>query len=134
MGNGRLVRKLIIALDIYTMKFKNLFTGLTILLLISNCSSGGDDISNEPDPDPTTITYNNKVKAIINGNCGSCHGNPTNNGAPISYTNFTQVKNDINDIISRINSSSNPMPPTGLIAQSLRDDIQKWKDDGLLEN
>lgn len=115
------------------MKFKNLIYVFAITALMYNCSSSSND-DLDPDPDPTTVTYNNTVKAIINGNCGSCHGNPTSNGAPISYNTYNLVKGDINDIISRINSTSNPMPPTGLMAPSLRDDIQQWKDDGLLEN
>lgn len=117
------------------MNLTKLTSVLIVSIMLFSCSSSSnDDLTNEPDPTPTTITYNNKVKGIINSNCGSCHGNPTDNAAPVSYNTFNLVKNDIDDIISRINSAASPMPPTGLMSQSLRDDIQKWKDDGLLEN
>ena len=115
------------------MKFKTLIYVFVIAALVFNCSSSSND-DLDPDPTPTTVTYNNTVKSIINNNCGSCHGDPTANGAPISYNTFTSVKNDVNDILTRINSNSNPMPPTGLMSSSLRAQIQKWKDDGLLEN
>ena len=118
------------------MNFKNLIYMLGTSFLIFACSSGGDDpASPNPDPNPTAkITYNANVKSIIDGNCISCHGSPTSNGAPMSLTTYTQVKNNINAIITRINSSTNPMPQSGLMPQASRDLIQQWKDDGLLEN
>lgn len=119
------------------MNFKNLIFAFAILALLFNCSSSsGDDLNNDPDPDPdpTAVTYNNTVQSIISGNCLNCHGSPTANGAPTSYTTFTQVKNGIDGIINRINNASNPMPQSGLMSQENRDLIQQWKDDGLLEN
>ena len=118
------------------MKFKHLIFATMTSLFLMNCSnSGGDDLSGTPDPDPDTkITYDANIKNILNNNCTNCHGSPTSNGAPTSYTTYTQVKNDINKIISRINNASSPMPQAGLMPQANRDLIQKWKDDGLLEN
>ncbi len=115
------------------MNFKN-FIYLFAIILIFSCSGGTDDVS-QPDPDPNTkITYDANVKNIIGGNCLQCHGNPTANGAPFSLTTYTQVKDRVDIILTRINSSSSPMPPTGQMPFSNRDIIQKWKDDGLLEN
>lgn len=105
------------------------------MLFFTCSSSSSDDVNPDPDPGPTTeVTYDDDVKAIINSNCTSCHGATPTNGAPTSYTTYNQVKNDADKIISRINNAGSPMPPTGLMAQSLRDKIQQWKDDGLLEN
>ena len=70
----------------------------------------------------------------MSGNCTSCHGSPTSNGAPTSYTTYNQVRNDVDKIISRINNASNPMPQNGLMPLATRQLIQQWKDDGLLEN
>ena len=118
------------------MKFKHLiFVTITSLFIMNCSSSSGDDLSETPDPNPSTkITYDANIKSIISGNCTSCHGSPTSNGAPTSYTTYTQVKNAVNLIISRINNASNPMPQAGLMPQANRDLIQQWKDDGLLEN
>ncbi len=120
------------------MKFKNLIYTVLASTVITNCSSSdSDDLTPKPDPDPTPtekVTYSNDVKAIIDNNCVRCHGNPTANGAPFSLTTFDNAKSRIDRILNRINNASNPMPPNGLMAQGLRDNIQKWKDDGLLEN
>jgi mono/diheme cytochrome c family protein len=122
------------------MNFKNLILGFAIIALMFNCSSSSsDDLSNQnpdPDPDPMVkVTYDADIKTIIDNNCIQCHGNPPNPG-PTSYTTYTQVKNGVEtgNILARINSASNPMPQSGLMSQSLRDKIQQWKDDGLLEN
>ncbi|MDG1728625.1 MAG: hypothetical protein P8K68_12630 [Algibacter sp.] len=112
------------------------FVYLLLALLVFNCSSdSSDDVQEQEEENQNSaVTYNNTVRAIISNNCTNCHGNPTANGAPTSYTTYTQVRNGIDNIISRINNASNPMPQNGLMTQSLRDDIQQWKDDGLLEN
>jgi len=123
------------------MNFKHLIYTLGVYSLIFSCSSGGDDPVSQPNPDPdpdpnptTKVTYNADVKIIIDGNCISCHGSPTSNGAPMSLITYTQVKNNVNSIISRINSTTNPMPQSGLLPQADRTLIQQWKDGGLLEN
>lgn len=118
------------------MNFRNIFYFLTFTLLLFNCSNdSNDDLIGTPDPDPIAkVTYVADVKPIIDGNCISCHGNPTTQGAPFSLTTYTQVSSRVNNIINRINNSSSPMPPTGLMPQNLRDLVQLWKDDGLLEN
>ncbi|MGK0252923.1 MAG: putative membrane protein [Mariniflexile sp.] len=125
------------------MKLKNLIFVFLMVILLFNCSGGGDDDPNEPNPNPNPnpnptgkITYNGNVKSIINSNCTSCHGNPPTNSAPMSLTTYTEVRNAVNNrgLITRINNANNPMPQTGLMSQNNRDLIQKWVDDGLLEN
>jgi len=121
------------------MKFKNFIYAFVIISLLSNCSSSSDDesMTPQPDPDPTEkVTYTADIKSIIDGNCISCHGATPSNGAPMSLTTYTQVKNNVNNIISRINSTSNPMPPSpnSPLSSTQKSLIQQWKDDGLLEN
>ncbi|WP_298238845.1 hypothetical protein [uncultured Algibacter sp.] len=122
------------------MNIKNLILGFAVIALMFNCSSSSsDDLSNQnpdPDPDPMVkVTYDADIKSIIDNNCIQCHGNPPNPG-PTSYTTYTQVKNGVNNIISRIKSTSNRMPPSpnSPLSQTQIDLIEKWKDDGLLEN
>ena len=124
------------------MNFKNFIYPFAITsLLLFNCSSGGDDPVSQPDPDPdptptTKVTYNANIKSIIDNRCISCHSSPPTSGAPFSLTTYTQVKNNVSGIINRINSSSNPMPPppASALSSTQKELIQKWQDDGLLEN
>ncbi|MDO5969803.1 hypothetical protein Q4Q35_08285 [Flavivirga aquimarina] len=120
------------------MNFKKLIYASIISIFLFNCSSNSnDDLNPDPDPDPDPsgeITYNGNVQNIINSNCVQCHAATPVNGAPFSLVTFTQVKDRVDAIISRINNSSSPMPPNGLMPSGNRDLIQQWKDDGLLEN
>ena len=116
------------------MKSKKIIYVLAMFFLLFNCSSDSSDdlMEQEMDPEPTAITYNGEIKSIISNNCTRCHGSTPANGAPFSLTTFDQVKGRVDRIIARTNSATSPMPPTGQISSSLRDMIQKWKDDGLL--
>lgn len=129
------------------MKIKNIIYTLAILGILFNCSSNSnDDIIEEqqeeeiemtPEIEEETtnkLTYNANIKSIIDGACIRCHGTPLTNGAPFPLVNFDQVSSRAARIIARVNSSSNPMPPTGRIEASLRLQIEQWRTDGLLEN
>ncbi|WP_298534778.1 hypothetical protein [uncultured Algibacter sp.] len=118
------------------MKTKHLIYLLGLPLMIYTCSSDSpDDVIPDPKPDPTSeITYDDNIKSIMSANCTQCHGAPTSQGAPFSLTTFTQVKNRVDVIISRMNNSANPMPPAGLLSTDVRAMVKQWKDDGLLEN
>ena len=106
--------------------------------LIFGCTNASYEdlhVHDEEENNGQPLTYVDDIKSIIDNNCTSCHGNPPTQGAPTSFTTYTEVKNNINKILTRINSTGSAvMPPTGPISQQLRDDIQQWKDDGLLEN
>ncbi|WP_248723883.1 hypothetical protein [Seonamhaeicola sp. ML3] len=125
---------------------KNLIYLLGFILIFSACSSNSTDDVSSPDPDPipnpnpnpnptAKVTYDADIKSIISNNCLNCHGNPRQNGAPTSYTTFSQVRNGVDGIINRINrTGGGVMPPSGQMSSSTRALIQQWKDDGLLEN
>ncbi|WP_157831422.1 c-type cytochrome [Confluentibacter flavum] len=117
------------------MNFKYLMSLLVITVFLFNCSSGGDDPSA---PDPTTVTYNGNIKSIMSNNCTSCHGSTPANGAPMSLTTYSQVKSAVETrgLITRINSTSNPMPPSpnSPLSNADKNLIQQWKDGGFLEN
>lgn len=135
------------------MKIKNIICTLTILGLLLSCSSSSNDdiIDNqetqEPEQEEITemtpeneqentnkLTYNANIKSIIDGACIRCHGTTLTNGAPFPLVNFDQVSSRVGRIISRVNSTSRPMPPNGRIEMSLRAQIEQWNTDGLLEN
>ena len=112
---------------------------LSMSILLFSCSSS--EIS---DPDPTPInppseektTYDKDVKTLINNSCATsaCH-DADNPQAGLPLTNYNQVRNaaETGNLINRINSSSNPMPPTGQ-NNTIISIIDQWKNDGYLEN
>ncbi|CAL2102779.1 conserved exported protein of unknown function [Tenacibaculum sp. 190130A14a] len=115
-----------------------LFLAFSICISLTSCSSDSDASPSGPvNPTPTAkTTYDKDVKTVINSSCAtaSCHDAVAPTGG-LPLTNFTQVKNAAQNgnLIARINSSSNPMPPTGRV-QSIINLINNWKDDGYLEN
>jgi len=96
------------------------------------CESRTYEEVSDNTPVPETVTYNKDVKAIIDGNCVSCHSP----GAQ-ALTNYAQVKNNIDNIINRINRPNGDplkMPQGGSLSPAQINIITKWKADGLSEN
>ncbi|MGB1041982.1 MAG: hypothetical protein ACPGU6_01180 [Tenacibaculum sp.] len=125
---------------------RNLKTTLCIIslgLFLASCSSSSEqeivmpDGGNTGGGTSTKTTYDKDVKTIINNSCATsaCH-DATNPTAGLPLTNFSQVKNaaENGNLIARMNSSSNPMPASGRLSSSTRAIIDKWKEDGFLEN
>lgn len=78
------------------------------------------------------VSYLNDVKPIIDNNCIRCHGNPTNNGAPMSLTTYenvrTAVLNNLIDRISRAEGTSGAMPLGGpRLSQNQINTIIAWQ-------
>jgi mono/diheme cytochrome c family protein len=96
------------------------------------CESRTYEEVSDKTPIADQVTYSNDVKPIIEANCVSCHSP----GAQ-ALTNYTQVKNNIDNIINRIgrpNGDPLKMPQGGSLSPSQINIITKWKADGLLEN
>ncbi|MEH6535696.1 MAG: hypothetical protein V7719_04840 [Psychroserpens sp.] len=111
---------------------------LIIGVLAFNCSNISEEDLIDTTPLPTTVTYLNNVKSIIDNNCVLCHSNPPINGAPISLVTFENVKSAIenNGLISRISSNDLAflMPFGGpRLPQNKIDLIIQWETNGLLE-
>nr|WP_321233124.1 hypothetical protein [uncultured Psychroserpens sp.] len=107
--------------------------------LLLNCSNVSEEDLIDSTPLPSTITYNDNVKSIIDTNCTGCHSDPPINGAPIPLVTFENVKNAIenNGLISRISSNDLGflMPFGGpRLPQNTIDIIVQWEADGLLED
>lgn len=81
------------------------------------------------------VTFDAKIKPIINSNCGGCHL-PV--GSSLDFTDYNRAKGNINTIINRIKrpqGSSGFMPRNGTALSAA--DIalfEQWKADGLVEN
>ena len=106
---------------------------VTTLFLALSCSSDSDD----PMPPTGPVTYEDAVKAIIDGQCLACHIDPPVNGAPFALTNYDQVSSQaalILTSISRQSGTTAAMPPSRRLPQSNIDIIEQWIQDGTLEN
>lgn len=96
------------------------------LIFTVSCSSDDDDDLG-PNDNPTSITYTNTIKAIIDGNCTGCHGNPTSNGAPMSLVSKANVQDAISNrnLIGRVENGS--MPPNGTLSSTQINALKSWR-------
>jgi len=102
-----------------------IFLGLIFFsFLLISCSSDDDEA---PTPVQNNITYAGDVKAILDANCLNCHGNPTDNGAPMSLTTFDEAKEAVlnRNLIGRV--SNGTMPPA-VGAELTNDQVQIIED------
>ena len=115
---------------------------VTIVACLIACENNSpDDFEREevvvsppsPEIDSTTVTYTNTVSTIMTNHCLQCHSNPTRNGAPFSLTTFQEVRSRAAAVNTAMNDVNDPMPPSGRIAASQREQIQEWIDNGLPE-
>lgn len=107
-------------------------------LLLNSCTNDSlSDLTTIDDIESATYTQN--VKPIIDNNCIFCHGSTPTNGAPMSLTTYTFVKQAVInrgllDRISRAEGTSGAMPFGGpRLSQTNIDIIIKWNTDGLQE-
>lgn len=118
------------------MKLVFIFSFNGLLLFGCNSTITQPQENTTPPIIPTeTVTFNGHIKTILQNNCVACHG-PS--GPQTNYLNYTHAKNNVTTILTRINLSPGNgsfMPQGGSkLSATLIGTIQKWKDDGLLEN
>jgi hypothetical protein len=92
-----------------------------------------DDENENNENEINSITFESDVRTIMENNCNRCHTSPPAFGAPFPLLDFDQVSSRIDRIIIRMNSASNPMPPSGRVSFSIRNTMEQWREDGLLE-
>lgn len=91
-----------------------------------------------PTPNPDGKVHYVDISPIISSNCTGCHGNTPTNGAPMSLTSLTAVKEAIQTrgLISKISlpqGDANLMPKNGTrLSQAAIDKIAKWETDGFI--
>lgn len=104
--------------------------------MLTSCDTKTYEDISDNTPITDTVTYNKNVKAIIDNNCVVCHS-PTGANPSVPFTNYTAVKNSIDNILDRIqraNGDPLKMPQGGTLSQDNINIMIKWKADGLLEN
>ena len=104
-------------------------------MIFSSCTTAEIPLDEVGDPIVEIVTYDGDVKAIIDNNCTGCHG-AVSPQAGLSLVNFQQVRAaaENGNLIPRMNNATNPMPPSGILPAATRAIIDKWADDGFLEN
>jgi len=110
---------------------RNVFLfGMAFALTMSGCSKaiideGPEEVITEE------VVYDSDVENIMTNYCITCHGG-TSPSASLLLNNYADVKaaGESGKLIDRMNNSSNPMPPSGLISSEERSKIEKWVSDG----
>ncbi len=106
---------------------------LLLLTLVTTFGCTEDSLSELTEiENPENVSYARDVKPIIESNCISCHGNPTNFGAPNSLTTYENVRasvlNNLIDRISRAEGTSGAMPLGGpRLTQNQINTIIAWQ-------
>ena len=116
---------------------KNIVSIVLLALIFTSCSSDSLEDLVDPLPDDSTmITYKENVKSIIDQSCATsgCHNASTNSGN-LTLENYTQVKDAFQNrnALGRMESTSNPMPPTGNLPSTTISTIKKWKEQGYID-
>jgi len=119
------------------MKHKTLIIMTAFVLVFASCTSDSDDDLQEIPTEPTEVTYDGNIKAIMQNNCLGCHSDPPVNGAPFSLVNFSQVNSRSGAILNAISKQSGAaraMPPSGRMPQATIDLVDQWIEEGRKEN
>ncbi len=110
--------------------------GMVVFGMGQSCTTAIIDegsLDNLP-PITRTVTYQSDVKAILDNYCITCHGGPApQNGLDLSTFENAQITAENGNMSLRMNSISNPMPPSGRLTPQIRQLIEKWIEDGVLE-
>ncbi len=88
-----------------------------------------------PAPITRVIKYDQDVQIIMYNHCVTCHAG-TAASASLDLTNYQNVRasSENGNLLERIENTSDPMPPSGLLSAEDRQIIAKWAADGFPEN
>ena len=73
------------------------------------------------------------IGSLLIFNCSDSGGDDLSTQEVTYNTQIKSISN-VDIILNRINNTEIPMPPTGLMPATNRELIQRWKDEGLVEN
>jgi mono/diheme cytochrome c family protein len=116
------------------MKKYFILTAVIFSVLVFSYCSGPKKAAAAPVP---KSTYMGEMASVVSANCTPCHI-PANGGRKKAYDNYTNLKDDIDEIIQRISSNPTdrgfmPFKKTERLPDSTIAKFKKWKEDGLLE-
>ncbi len=97
-------------------------------------TSGGGTTGGGGIPLPTTVTHTQLLSTDVNLNvlnraCIRCHSG-ANPPAGLNLTNYAAARAAAGEMVTRMNDSTNPMPPTGMLSERDRDLVRIWQTGG----
>jgi mono/diheme cytochrome c family protein len=103
---------------------------LVVLFAPQGCTYDNETDLYGPEPvgcDTLARTYTAHIKSIIDKNCVGCHqpGGIQSSDLLNSY-NAVRVFARNGQLVSRTNNATNPMPPSGLMPECDRRQIEAW--------
>lgn len=112
-----------------------LFLLIVTALVFSYCSSSKKATASKMET--AKPSYENSIQTLIVGNCSPCHI-PEKGGKKKAYITYASVKEDIDEIIRRIELNPHekgfmPFKETEKLSDSTIAVFKQWKDNGLLE-
>jgi mono/diheme cytochrome c family protein len=119
------------------MKKVMFMTAIAILIVSgTNCSFPTKVAKNVNEVTKTKTSYTYDIEKIFTFSCSPCHI-PAKGGAKRNYDNFSNVKEDIDEIIRRVELAPSEKDFMPLHKPKLSGEdialLKKWKADGLLE-
>ena len=117
------------------MSIKLFVSFLSVTILATSCTKAIIDENPESNPPVTkTVYYNPDVQAIMYNNCVTCHsGSAPSAGLRLDNYTDTRYATENGNVIERMNSTTSPMPPNGVLPPLQRQLMDKWVLDGFLE-
>lgn len=87
------------------------------------------------DPTIDVVTYENRAMEILNNACVECHNiNEQTAGVRLDAFEFAFLEANNGRMLSRMTDTTNPMPPSGNLPDTIIEEIENWIDNGILEN
>ena len=83
-----------------------------------------------------TPLFSECIEPIILNNCTSCHSYGGDGHTALDLSNYDNIQEAVlnGNVIERINSINNPMPPSGKLSDLEIQIIEKWSQNGALNN
>ncbi|MCT4629071.1 hypothetical protein [Winogradskyella sp.] len=111
--------------------------GITTLIIGLSCTTAIIDEGDKNSLPPLTreVTYQSDIQSIMTNNCITCHAGPVPS-ASLDLSNYqnTRLSAEQGSLVSRMNSVTNPMPPSGKLSPQILQIIDKWVTDGFPED
>lgn len=118
------------------MRTKSYIQLLVLMIMLTACSKSDDSNGQTTTETPIekTVTYNADVSKIMTNYCTTCHAGSAAS-AGLDLTTYSNTKNAAKNgnLVSRMNNTNNPMPPSGILSAETRQLIDKWVKDGFPE-
>lgn len=116
---------------------KNLITlliGSSLLIALQNCKKE-ENPEVKPEPTPLNAKYNPTVKNIMDNYCITCHSGASPS-ASLSLSTYSEVKDAAlnRGLLTRMKSTSNPMPASGNLSSDKLAQVENWITNGHPEN